>query len=58
MSDWKSICQVCHGQEVVESRRQIVLEIPPDSRDGTQYVVDLRRLGISNLLLNVRIVVP
>jgi molecular chaperone DnaJ len=58
MSDWMSICQVCHGQGVVESQRQIILEIPPDSRDGTQYVVDLRRLGISNLLLNVRIVVP
>jgi molecular chaperone DnaJ len=58
MSDWLGICPVCYGQGVVESSRQVVLEIPPGSRDGARYEVDLEKLGIGNLLLDVRIVVP
>lgn len=56
--EWLGICSVCYGQGIVESWRQIVLEIPPGSRDGSRYEVDLRNLGISNLLLDVRVVVP
>jgi DnaJ-class molecular chaperone len=52
------ICPVCYGQGLVESKRQIVLEIPPGSRDGARYEVDLESLGIGNVLLDVRIVVP
>ena len=29
MDEWLGICPICYGQGVVESRRQIVLEIPP-----------------------------
>jgi DnaJ-class molecular chaperone len=58
VAEWLGICPVCYGQGIVESRRQIVLEIPPGSRDGSRYEVDLGNLGISNLLLDVRVVVP
>jgi hypothetical protein len=58
VGEWLGICPVCYGQGIVESRRQIVLEIPPGSRDGSRYEVDLGNLGISNLLLDVRVVVP
>jgi hypothetical protein len=58
VSEWLGICPVCYGQGVVESSRQIVLEIPPGSQDGARYEVDLEKLGIGNLLLDVRIVVP
>jgi molecular chaperone DnaJ len=58
VSEWLGICPVCYGQGVVESRRQVVLEIPAGSRDGARYEVDLEKLGIGNLLLDVRIVVP
>jgi molecular chaperone DnaJ len=58
VSEWLGICPVCYGQGMVESRRQVVLEIPPGSRDGARYEVDLEKLGIGNLLLDVRIVVP
>jgi molecular chaperone DnaJ len=57
VSEWWGICPVCYGQGAVESSRQIVLEIPPGSRDGARYEVDLAKLGISNLVLDVRIVV-
>ena len=58
MGEGLGICPVCYGQGILESRRQIVLEIPPRSRDGSRYEVDLENLGIGNLLLNVRVVVP
>jgi DnaJ-class molecular chaperone len=58
VSEWLGLCPVCYGQGVVESSRQVVLEIPPGSRDGARYEVDLEKLGIGNLLLDVRIVVP
>ena len=58
MSQWLGICPVCSGQGVVESRRWIILEIPPGSQDGARYEVDLANVGIGNLLLDVRIVVP
>jgi DnaJ-class molecular chaperone len=58
VSEWLGICPVCYGQGVVESSRQVVLEIPPGCRDGARYEVDLEKLGIGNLLLDVRIVVP
>lgn len=57
-SEWLGICPVCYGKGVVEARRQIVLEIPPGSKDGARYEIDLGKLGIGNLLLDVRIVVP
>jgi molecular chaperone DnaJ len=58
MDEWLGICPVCYGQGMVESARQIVLEIPPGSRDGERYEVDLGDVGIGNLLLDVRIIVP
>jgi len=57
VSGWMVICPVCYGQGMVESSGRIVLEIPPGSRDGARYEVDLEKLGIGNLLLDVRIVV-
>ena len=57
MDEWLGICPVCYGQGVVESRRQIVLEIPPGCRDGERYEVALSDVGIGNLLLDVRIIV-
>jgi molecular chaperone DnaJ len=58
VGEWLGICPVCYGQGLVESRRQIVLRIPPGTRDGTRFELDLQELGIGNLLLDVRIVVP
>ena len=58
VSEWLGICPVCYGRGVVASSRQIVLEIPPGSRDGARYEVELGKLGIGNLLLDVKIIVP
>lgn len=58
MDEWLGICPICYGQGLVESRRQIVPEIPPGSRDGERYEVALGDIGIGNLSLDVRIIVP
>jgi molecular chaperone DnaJ len=48
---------VCYGRGIVESTRELVLEIPPGARDGETFEVDLSDVGIRNLLLEVRVVV-
>jgi hypothetical protein len=34
-----------------------MLEIPPETRDGDRFEVNLRYIGIVNLLLDVQVVV-
>lgn len=55
--DWWGLCPVCYGRGIVESTRELVLEIPPGARDGETFEVDLSDAGIRNLLLEVRIIV-
>jgi hypothetical protein len=55
--DWWGLCPVCYGRGIVESTRELVLEIPPGVRDGETFEVDLSDVRIRNLLLEVRIVV-
>ena len=52
------LCPNCHGLGLVETMGQATIEIPPDTRDGDRYEVDLSSAGIENLVLDVRIVVP
>jgi molecular chaperone DnaJ len=56
--EWRGICPDCYGRGVAEGTRRIVLEIPPGVRDGERFEIDLSYVGISNLLLEVRVVVP
>jgi hypothetical protein len=43
---------------MVEMLGQTTIEIPPGTRDGECYEVDLSNAGIGNLVLEVRIVLP
>jgi hypothetical protein len=54
---WWGMCPDCYGRGIVERETELVLEIPPGSRHGEHYEVDLSQDGISNLLLDIRIVV-
>jgi molecular chaperone DnaJ len=49
-------CPFCHGYGVIESAKRTVLEIPPGARDGQRYQVNLGGVGITNLLMQVRII--
>src|SRR5206468_426474 len=51
------VCPRCQGLGAVETVGQVLIEIPPGTRDGDRYEVDLTTAGIDNLLLEVRIVV-
>jgi molecular chaperone DnaJ len=55
--EWWGVCPNCYGRGIVESARELILEIPPGARDGETFEVDLANVGISNLLLEVRIIV-
>jgi molecular chaperone DnaJ len=50
-------CPGCYGRGFVEGTRELMLEIPPGTRDGEIFEVTLRDIGIGNLLLEVRVVV-
>ena len=51
------ICPTCRGQGMDEGMRRFVLEIPPGSRGGERYEIDLSDGGM-NLVLDVSVVVP
>ena len=51
------LCPLCHGYGLVESTRQVALDIPSGIRDGSRYEVGLDRAGISNLTLDVTVLV-
>jgi len=54
---WWGICLGCYGRGLVEGTHELMLEIPPETRDGDRFEVNLRYIGIVNLLLDVRVVV-
>jgi molecular chaperone DnaJ len=54
---WGS-CPSCHGVGMVQTVRAVTLEILPGARDGEHYEVNLSNVGINNLILELRIVVP
>jgi molecular chaperone DnaJ len=56
-SGW-NMCPSCHGVGMVQILRDVTIEIPPGTRDGAHYEVDLSSMGISNLILEVRVAVP
>jgi DnaJ-class molecular chaperone len=49
------LCPDCYGQGGAESSRDLILEIPSDSRHGQRYEVALGDAGIDNVLLDLRI---
>jgi DnaJ-class molecular chaperone len=55
--EWWGLCPGCYGRGVIEGTRELMLEIPPGTRDGERFEVRLSDLGIGNLLLDVRVVV-
>jgi molecular chaperone DnaJ len=56
-SDRWRLCATCYGRGVVESTREVVLDIPTGASDGERFEVDLSEAGITNLLLEVRVIV-
>jgi molecular chaperone DnaJ len=58
VDEWWGMCPYCYGAGMVESTRQVLLKLPPGCRDGERYEVDLENIGIDNILLEIRIVVP
>jgi molecular chaperone DnaJ len=55
--EWWGLCPNCYGRGIVESARELILEIPPGARDGETFEVELGDVGIGNLLLEVRVIV-
>jgi molecular chaperone DnaJ len=55
--EWWGLCPGCYGRGIVESMRELVLEIPPGAGHGETFEVDLSDVGIGNLLLEVRVIV-
>jgi len=43
---------------MVQTVGAVTLEIPPGTRDGEHYELDLSSVGINNLILEVRVAVP
>jgi len=51
------LCPRCHGFGLMETARQVVLDIPPGIGNCTRYEVMLEQAGISNLILDVTVLV-
>ena len=51
------LCPLCHGYGLVETGRQVALDIPPGIRNGSRYEVALDSAGISNLTLDVTVLI-
>jgi DnaJ-class molecular chaperone len=51
------LCPLCHGLGGVEGKATIALDIPPMTRDASRFEVALGEAGISNLVLDVTVVV-
>jgi hypothetical protein len=45
------------SRQLAESSRQVTLDIPPGIRNGSRHEIALERVGISNLILNVMVLV-
>jgi molecular chaperone DnaJ len=55
--EWWGLCPGCYGRGIIESTRDVVLEIPPGAQDGERLEFGLGNIGIDNLVLDVRIIV-
>jgi molecular chaperone DnaJ len=53
--EWWGLCPDCYGRGIVQSTRDLTLEFPPGTRHGEKFNIGLEHLGISNLLLEVRV---
>jgi molecular chaperone DnaJ len=51
------LCPLCHGYGLTESARQVALDIGPGIANGSRYEIALDRAGISNLVLDVTMLV-
>jgi molecular chaperone DnaJ len=51
------LCPQCHGYGLMETARQVVLDIPPGIGSGSRYQMMLDHIGISNLILEVTVLV-
>jgi DnaJ-class molecular chaperone len=51
------VCPQCHGYGLAERSRQVTLDIPAGIGNGSRYAVALDRVGISNLVLDVTVLV-
>jgi molecular chaperone DnaJ len=52
---WWGLCAECYGRGIIQSTRELNLEFPPGTRDGDRFQLGLESVGISNLLLEVRV---
>ena len=50
------LCSQCHGSGVIGDEKQAMLETMPGARDGERYELNLRGVGIGNLLLKVKMI--
>ncbi len=54
---WWGVCQACYGDGIIESTRELSLNIPPGTRDGEMYYIDLGDVGVGKLLLEIHIII-
>ena len=51
------LCPVCHGYGLTESASRVALDIEPGIANGSRYEIALDQVGISNLVLDLTVLV-
>ncbi len=51
------VCPQCHGYGMAESSRAVTLDIPAGIGNGSRYEIELERVGIGNLILDLTVLV-
>jgi molecular chaperone DnaJ len=51
------LCPRCHGYGLMESTRQVAIDIPPGVQNASRYELALDNIGITNLVLDVTVLV-
>lgn len=51
------VCPLCHGYGMAESSGPVTLDFPAGLRNGSRYEIALDRVGISNLILDLTVLV-
>jgi molecular chaperone DnaJ len=54
---WLVVCPLCNGRGIVETAQELILELRPGIKDGDRFEVDLRQPGMTNLRLELRVIV-
>jgi DnaJ-class molecular chaperone len=51
------LCPECHGYGLVETARQVMLDIPTGIRHGSRHELALDSVGMNNLTLMVTVLI-